>query len=145
MGVQVVPLAEADIPTFVRIELEAFRSHPRIPMLWPNGYTSDLYAYYEANKAKAFVEPSTRLIKAVDDTTGDIMGVSQITFALDPEKNAAQSRPDPNAQPPPNWPKGGNWELKQYFKVNTFDLLRESFAGKPYICMLSPQNIVLCH
>ena len=135
MGVQVVPLTEADIPTFVHIELEAFRPHPRIPMLWPNGYTSELYAYYEANKSKDLKDPDTRFIKAVDDTTGDIMGVSQITFALDLSKNAAQPRPDPNAQPPANWPKGGNWELKRYFKVNTFDLLQESFAGKPYICM----------
>lgn len=32
MGFKILPLEEQDIPQFVRIELEAFRSHPRIPM-----------------------------------------------------------------------------------------------------------------
>lgn len=33
MGLKISPLQESDIPDFVRIELEAFRSHPRIPMV----------------------------------------------------------------------------------------------------------------
>lgn len=145
MVVQIMPLAGADIPTYVRVELEAFRSHPRISMLWPNGYTDDLYAYYEAGKTKSFHEPDTRFIKAVDDTMGEILGVSEVTFALDLAKNAARSPPSTDEQPPANWPAGGNWELKRYFKINTFHLLADSFTGKPYIRMFKASGMIDQH
>ncbi|KAK3065652.1 hypothetical protein LTR53_018182, partial [Teratosphaeriaceae sp. CCFEE 6253] len=63
MATVVCPLKETDIPQFVRLELEAFRPHPRIPMLWPRGYTDDLYAFYEARKSKSFHDPDCRVIK----------------------------------------------------------------------------------
>ena len=88
MSLSIEPLEETDIPRYVRLELEAFRSHPRIPMLWRRGYTDDLYAFYEDSKTKSYNDPQCRFMKAVDEKTGDIIAVSQWTFALDVAKNA---------------------------------------------------------
>lgn len=136
MGIKIVPLQEEDIPAFVRIELEAFRSHPRIPMLWPNGYQPDLYAYMETRKYKDFLSPNSRFIKAVDEETGKIVGVSLFTLALDPEQNAEERPTREDEQPPEDWPEGGNWELKRFFAIKSHWLPIESFARRPYIRML---------
>lgn len=135
MAITVKPLDEADIPAFVRVELEAFRPHPRIPMLWPRGYTDDLYAFYEDRKTTSYHDPAQRLVKAVDDETGDIVAASEWTFVLDAEAEAKKEPSDPNEQPPPNWPEGGNWDLRTFFKLEWEKWRREMFAGKPYIGM----------
>ena len=136
MPITVSPLTKNEIRTFVQVELESFRSHPRTPMMWRNGYTDELYAYCEAYKMKSFQEnPTNKFMKAVDSDTDEIVGVCEWTFALDPEANAKTELPDPNAAPPADWPPGGNWELRTYYKINLQKILREFFAGKPYICM----------
>ncbi|TKA70600.1 hypothetical protein B0A55_06704 [Friedmanniomyces simplex] len=133
MATLICPLQEADIPEFVRLELEAFRPHPRIRMLWPRGFTDDLYAYYEGGKTKSFQDQNCRLMKAVDEPTGEIMGVSEWDFQLDPSANAESQPSDPNERPPANWPVGGNWEMRKFFKVEWENWTRATFAGKPYI------------
>ncbi|KAK5128304.1 hypothetical protein LTR85_002971 [Meristemomyces frigidus] len=133
MAVSIKPLNEADIPAFVRIELEAFRPHPRIPMLWPRGYTDDLYAYYEDSKAKSYHDPEQRMMKAISDEAGQIVAASEWTFILDAEAEAQREPSDPNEQPPANWPEGGNWGLRTFFKLAWEKWRREKFAGKPYI------------
>ncbi|KAI7277185.1 hypothetical protein KC335_g123 [Hortaea werneckii] len=69
MTITVLPLQAADIPAFVRLELEAFRTHPRMPMLWPRGFTSDLHAYYENNKLQSLQEETSRICKAKATTS----------------------------------------------------------------------------
>ncbi|KAI5361032.1 Putative GNAT domain, acyl-CoA N-acyltransferase [Septoria linicola] len=136
MPITILPATQPDIPTLVHIELEAFKSHPRIPMLWPNGYTPDLYAFYESKKLSSLHDPNTQLLKAVDSANPDIiLGAAEVTYALDPAVNAAQPAPDPNGVPPSNWPEGGNWEMRRYFSVNTHKLVQESFIdrGEGYI------------
>ncbi|KAK5169673.1 uncharacterized protein LTR77_005651 [Saxophila tyrrhenica] len=133
MPVTISPLQRSDIPLFVRIELEAFRSHPRIPMLWPRGYTDDLYAYYESNKNRTFDDPECQFLKAVDDETGKMVAVSEWTFSLDTKKQAENEAVDPNGAPPANWPIDGNWELKRFFSVNSEKWNREWLKGQPYI------------
>ncbi|KAK4547685.1 hypothetical protein LTR36_000642 [Oleoguttula mirabilis] len=133
MPITIQPLEEADIPTFVRIELEAFRPHPRIPMLWPRGYTDDLYAFYEDHKNESYNDSEQRLVKAVDDETGEIVAASEWTFVLDAEMEAKKVPSDPNEQPPPNWPKDGNWGLRTFFRIAWEEWRRKVFAGKPYI------------
>lgn len=133
MKISILPAVETDIPTLVRIELEAFRDHPRIPILWPNGYQPDVYAFYETKKIKALQNPDYHLLKAVDDDTGEIVGGSEVTFCLDPEKTATEQPMAQNAPSPENWPEGGNWPLRRYFTINSYHLARNSFAGKPYI------------
>lgn len=133
MGVIVSPLNVDEISEFVHIELEAFRSHPRIPMLWRRGYTEDLYAFYETSKRESFQDPECRFIKAVDDEKGKIVAVSEWTFALDPTKAENKEPTNPNAMPPANWPIDGNWELRRFFNLNLEKWVREWLAGKPYI------------
>lgn len=133
MAISITPLEREDIPSFVRIELAAFRPHPRIPMLWPRGYTNDLYAYYEANKNESFDDPECRFMKAVDDATGEIVAVSEWSFSLDVEKQKEKKPADPNGTPPENWPIDGNWELKRFFRLNTEKWRREWLDGEPFI------------
>ena len=135
MALTVSPLREDEIPEFVRIELEAFRSHPRIPMLWRRGYTDDLYAFYEANKKDSFDDPECRIMKAVDDETGKIVAVSEWVFALDVAAQIKKDPVDPNGTPPANWPIDGTWELKRFFNVNLEKWTNEYLTGKPYISM----------
>jgi hypothetical protein len=135
MSLTVLPLEQDEIPRYVRIELEAFRSHPRIPMMWPRGYTDDLYAFYEASKTKSFEDPECRFMKAVDKQTGDIVAVSEWTFALDPVKNAGAEPVDPNGLAPDNWPVAGNWGIRRFFTLNLEKWRKIHLAGKPYIRM----------
>ena len=132
MAIILAPLEENEILEYARLELEAFRSHPRIPMLFPNGYTDDLYAYYEDAERMSFHQPDNPFMKAVDED-GKILGVSDWTFALDPENRAKKPPADPNKEPPANWPKGGNWKLKRFFTILWDRWTRETFAGKAYI------------
>ncbi|WPH02848.1 Hypothetical protein R9X50_00571600 [Acrodontium crateriforme] len=135
MAVTIKPLEENEISTFVRIELEAFRPHPRTAMMWPRGYTDDLYAFYEANKLKSFHDPTAHFMKAMDDQTGQVAAVSEWTFALDPVVNANKPRTDPNGQPPANWPVAGNWALRRFFKIEFEKFLHDVLGGKPYILL----------
>lgn len=132
MAITISPLLEEDIPEFVRIELEAFRSHPRIPMLWRRGYTDDLYAYYEANKAKSLHDPESRIMKAVD-ATGKIVAISEWTFAIDPTKHTEKTPVDPNGAQPDNWPIDGNWELRRFFELNSEKWTNQYLTGRAYI------------
>lgn len=136
MTISIHPLEEQDIADYVNVYLEAFRSHPRIPMLYPNGYTPDLFAYLERGKREDFASPNTRLLKAVDSSTGQIVGASHFTLALDPEKNAEQEPPGEDDPPPSDWPKGANWEMKRFYAISSHYLPIESFAGRGYICTL---------
>ncbi|KAK3715829.1 hypothetical protein LTR37_006812 [Vermiconidia calcicola] len=130
MTVTISPLTEKEIPDFVHVELEAFRSHPRIPMLWRRGYTDDVYEFYSASKKDSFQDPECRFVKAVDDETGKIIAASEWTFALDPAESAEK---EPVDSPPSNWPIDGNWELRRFFNLNLEKWVNEWLAGKPYI------------
>lgn len=131
MPLTILPATQPDIPTLVHIELEAFKSHPRIPMLWPNGYTPDLYAFYSSKKLSSLQDPNTHLLKAIDTEHPElILGAAEVTYALDPAVNAAQTAPDSNEQPPANWPKGGNWEMRRWFSGNTYRLVKEAFVDR---------------
>ncbi|KAK5676147.1 hypothetical protein LTS10_011439 [Elasticomyces elasticus] len=133
MAVQISPIEETDVPEYVRIELEAFRTHPRLPMLWPKGNTDDLHAYYEERKMKNFHDPDCHILKAVEEPTGKIMGISEWDFYLDPKAAAETPISDPDERPPANWPEGGNWAIRSFFKLEWEKWSRETFAGKPYI------------
>ena len=71
MTITIAPLLESDVPEFVRVELAAFKSHPRIPMLWPRGYTDDLYAYMEAGKRDSLNDPEVRLRSRCSEAMGE--------------------------------------------------------------------------
>ena len=133
MTITISPLTTVEIPSFVHIELEAFRSHPRIPMLWRRGYTDDVYAFYEASKRESFEDPECRFMKAVDNETGAIVAVSEWTFSIDTTKQKEKTPPDPNESPPANWPTDGNWELRRFFNLNLEKWTKEYLTGKPYI------------
>ncbi|KAF2715914.1 acyl-CoA N-acyltransferase [Polychaeton citri CBS 116435] len=145
MTIEIRPLQESDIPTFVHVELDAFKPHPRTPIMWPRGYTSDLYAFSEAGKRKGFLDGRQRYMKAVDTTTDVIVGVTEWTFNTEnPKDYGQQELPDQNAQPPSNWPIGGNWILRQWYKGNIKKILNERVAGEPFI-MLDNLTILPAH
>lgn len=133
MPTTISPLTEDEVPSFARLELDAFRSHPRIPMLWQAGYTPDLYAFYESNKRDSLQDPECRIMKTVDER-GQLTAVSEWAFVLDPQKHAEGKKPvDPDGLPPSNWPVQGNWELKRFFDLNLEKWERQYLAGTPYI------------
>lgn len=132
MELTIFPLNRGEIPQFVRIELEAFRTHPRIQMLWPRGYTTDLFSFYESEKEESFVNPDCHLMKAVDKHTGVIVGVSEWSFALNPKNEREKGSVDPDGGPPPDWPLDGNWELRRFFTLNLEKWKKEHLKDKPY-------------
>lgn len=133
MTINILPLQAGDIPAFVRLELEAFRTHPRIPMLWRQGFTPDLYAYYEDSKAQSLQKEACRIVKAVDDETGEIVAVAQWTFALEGNDEGNKTLQFTKKEPPANWPEGGNWELRRFFKLEWEAWRAEMMGEKPYI------------
>ena len=145
MKISISPLQQEEVPEFTRIELEAFRSHPRIPMLWRRGYTDDVYEFYNANKTKSFQDDECGFTKAVDATTGETVAVSEWTFALDPAKQAAKEPVDPNGTPPEHWPLEGNWELRRFFDLNLEKWTKQYLNGRAYISMMrSSQTLRAC-
>ena len=159
MPISIHPLLPSDIPTAACLELEAFRSHPNTPYQWPRGYTRDLYAWHEAGMEKTLADPRGRLVKAVDEETGVMVGYAEWEFVLDVErdgrKGGAEDREegeegkegdgeeegegesDVDDGPPETWPEGGNWALRNFFNRNMRKWDEEWLRGRRYICALS--------
>lgn len=104
-------------------------------MLWTKGYNDSLYAYEEAGLVDSLNDETCRLLKAVDGQTGKIAAVSEWSFLLDPRKNAEKQPISLDEPPPANWPDGGNWAIRRFFKRNTELLYKEFFAGLPFVGM----------
>ncbi|KAK4493839.1 hypothetical protein PRZ48_015024 [Zasmidium cellare] len=142
MPITIHPLLPSEIPTFITIELSAFAPHPRIPMLWPRGYTPDLHAYMARVKRDALPNPSNHFIKAVDDATGEILGVSQFEVVEEGAGGGELLKED--AEPPGDWPEGGNWAMKRFFARSSYWLPVESFGASPYLLidllLVSPKH-----
>ena len=132
MTITIQTLEEADVPTFVSMELEAFRPHPRMAMLFPRGYTADLFAYYEHGKFDSCGTPNERLLKAVDES-GKMIAGSEWTFTLDVEAEAEKTIIGPDEPPPSDWPTDGNWQIRLSSKREWASWKREVFAGRLYI------------
>lgn len=127
--ITIQPLSEEEIPTFITIELDAFRTHPRIPMLWPRGYTPDLYSYYNSTKIRAFHDPASRFFKAVDGC-GKMLAGLQMTISLEPPSTPQDDAPQETK--PVNWPEGGNWHMYTFFQQNRRVLVAETFGGQAH-------------
>ncbi|KAF2167209.1 hypothetical protein M409DRAFT_22638 [Zasmidium cellare ATCC 36951] len=139
MHITIHPLPPTEIPTFITIELAAFAPHPRIPMLWPRGYTPDLHAYMARVKREAFPSPSNHFIKAVDSDTGEIVGVSQ--FEIKEEGDEAGELLAEDAPPPGDWPEGGNWGMKRFFARESWRLVEGSFGRGAHVVI----DLLLIH
>lgn len=137
MPITIQPLLREDIPTKIRIELEAFKDHPRIPMQWRNGYNAELYSFKESEDRADFDDPDNHYWKAVDTETGHIVAVAEWSFHLDPEADAKQQPISPDAPPPADWPEGGNWPLRRFYKLNFQRMKKEYLAGRPYISAIA--------
>nr|POF04177.1 hypothetical protein CFP56_21932 [Quercus suber] len=129
----VIPVTEADLPTFRDIELAAFRSHPRMAMLWPKGHTPAMLAFSLERKRTSFHDPESRFMQAVDDATGTVLAGSQWTFALDPDANAAKPVAESDEAPPASWPVEGNWAMSLFFKREWQMYLKQTFGRKAYV------------
>lgn len=135
MPIQLSPMVEADMPSYVNVMKDAFAPHPRNPMMWPRGYTEDWYAYQIASMVDDLSDPNARSIKAVDTETNQIIAGAEWTFCLDP---TALERPiKPDNGPPANWPVDGNWRMKYFFKVQWETWQREHLMGQRYLSTLS--------
>jgi len=79
----------------------------------------------------------------VDEATGRMMAASEWQFAFDPKATAAKPPTDPHVQPPANWPEGGNWKLRRFFKLAWEEWKRDTLGGKPYIglSIASPSSL----
>lgn len=141
MGFQVSPLEERDIPAYTRVELEAFKSHPRTPMLWTHGYTSAVYAYNEAGKRRGLDDPHEHALKCIDLESGQLVAGATYTFAFKEENGQilAADPPEPvkdDEPPPPNWPAGGNWSMRRFYTINTPKVVQAHVGEQPYISKL---------
>lgn len=146
MTIHVAPMEEADMPAYVQVNKAAFANHPRIPMMWPRGYTEDWHAYHVSDGVKDLQNPNARLMKAVDTEAGQLIAGSEWTFALDPVETSKEKPVDLNQSPPEGWPEGGNWRMRLFFKAQWEEWRRGNLAGKPYISMpLACQSSVSRH
>jgi hypothetical protein len=102
-------------------------------MLWPRGYTEDLYAYMESGKRDSLRDPECQIIKAVDNDTGNIVAASEWMFCLDVGKHLKKEPVDPDGMQPANWPEGGNWEMKRFYNVNLDKWTNGYLTGRPYM------------
>nr|OQO16101.1 hypothetical protein B0A51_17067 [Rachicladosporium sp. CCFEE 5018]OQO19395.1 hypothetical protein B0A51_11269 [Rachicladosporium sp. CCFEE 5018] len=134
MPISILPAEEADIPTIVRLQLAAFASHPRIPMQWPRGYTPDLYAYKEIGDRGDFQDAANHYWKAIDAESRAMVACADWSFHL---SQAAEQFDGINERsgPPDDWPEGGNWELKRFYRLNTRRMIRDYIGKEPYIML----------
>ena len=140
MAITIQPLLKEDIPTKIRIELEAFKNHPRIPMMWANGYNAELYSFKESEDRDGYDQANNYYWKAVDSETGEIIAAAEWSFRLDVEADAQQKPVDEETPPPADWPEGGNWPLRRFYKINFQRMKREYLGGKPYISRLTTSS-----
>lgn len=59
--------------------------------------------------------------------------MAEWTFALDPSTQANKDSFDPHGPPPPNWPAGGNWEMRRFFNLNSEKWTTAYMQEKRYI------------
>lgn len=97
--------------------------------------TDDLYAFYERRKTEHLRESTARVLKAVDDASGTIVAIAEWTFALDPKETASHQQNNSDDPPPADWPQGGNWGLRRFFKIEWERWRQEVLADKPYILL----------
>ncbi|KAK3673008.1 hypothetical protein LTR78_007119 [Recurvomyces mirabilis] len=135
MDLDILPGQEADVPAYIRVFRNAFADHPRIPMMWPLGYTADWYAFHEADIVQQIHNADNHFIKAIDTRSKQIVAGVEWTFALDTAETAKDVPIDPNQPPPPGWPDQGNWPMRMFFKMEWEKWRREHLAGKPYISL----------
>lgn len=131
--IEIQPLEAADVPAKNDVELEAFASHPRMPMMWPRGLTPDLHAYQEASDLDSLRDETSRMFKAVNTDDGKLVGSACWTLALDPDAVAKKEPTDPQTPPPANWPSEGNWAMRLWYKINLEKLLERYLPGQRYI------------
>ncbi|KAK5117945.1 hypothetical protein LTR62_003989 [Meristemomyces frigidus] len=135
MDIQISPFTAADVKPYIRVFQAAFANHPRIPIMWPRGYTADWYTYHENDIHNDIQDPTARGMKAVETSTGRMVAGSEWSFAhVDaPDDMAGEKAIDPNQAPPEGWPVEGNWAVRMFFKLEWEKWRREVLAGKRYI------------
>lgn len=147
MSLQIVPLDRNDVPAYARVELEAFRSHPRTPMVWTEGYNDSVYAYNENSKYNSLQDANEHSLKCFETGTGKMVAGATYTFAFRTEGNrtVAIEPPKPiaeDAPPPPNWPVGGNWGIARFYKINTPKVIQQYLGGEPYISKIASRHLL---
>ena len=92
MSYTVVPLQPADIPNLVEIQWAALSNNPLIQVLYPKGATPALTAFTAASYQRALTFPSATILKAIDESTGEIVGFAKwIYYRQEEEQNLHQS------------------------------------------------------
>ena len=81
----------ADIPHLTTIQWAALSHNPLIQILYPKGATPALIAFTTSSYERATSFPSARLIKATDETTGEIVGFAKWIIYRQNEEEALHS------------------------------------------------------
>lgn len=78
----------ADIPTITTIQWSALRDNPLTQALYPRGLTPELADFTTASYAQAREYPSVRIVKAIDDETGQIVAFAKwIIYEQEEQEN----------------------------------------------------------
>lgn len=131
-------LQVADIPSYTEVELSAFKSHPRTPMIWTKGQNASVHAYINDRKQAELQNPKEPSMKCIDVTSGKLVAGATYTFAFEvqdgrPIATAPAESIAEDAPPPSNWPDGGNWNIVRWYKINTPRIVQQYMGGRPFI------------
>ena len=77
MTYKIALVEAADLPTITTIQWSALRGNPLTQTLYPRGPTSELAKFTTASYERARAYPSVRILKAVDDETGQIVAFAK--------------------------------------------------------------------
>ncbi|KAK6436650.1 hypothetical protein LTR95_007152 [Oleoguttula sp. CCFEE 5521] len=103
-------------------------------MQWPRGYTPDLYAYKEIGDRGDFQDPANHYWKAVDSKTKEMVACADWGFHLESKVEECEGLTEESG-PPEDWPEGGNWKLKRFYRLNTGRMIKQYIGEKPYIML----------
>ena len=128
MSLELSPMTEADIPTYVTLTFAAFEDGILTPLMWPNGLSAQDIEILTAQNRELLLNDKNMVLEKVTDTSTD-------TIIACAQWNRTPARtPEEVAKPPdlPPWAPGANAAVKNHFIGEFFHTRDEIMGGAPH-------------
>lgn len=138
MGMQAFAVAEGDLPTLADVHADAFDGSTLNRLMSPKGYTPRAREVMIGTLQQQMKDPSTHLIKAVDNETGEIAGFARWNIYPSGRSDEELNEPKPPRPEDPDI----NVELRNIAVDILEKTRRETMGKRPHCCTSSPTLIL---
>ena len=115
MPYAVTPIQPSDIPRIADIQWIALSSNPLIQVLYPRGATPELTAFTIASYQRSLTFPSVTIIKATDESTGEVAGFAKwILYRQDEEQELYHNRGESQGGSKGSSRRSSGWQKEKH-------------------------------